>query len=181
MLKRGRTLFLIFIPVWPRHWYGVAKSKFEEQFHESVWDVDLPKIRRDIKSGTLSWFQRFFGPYRRSSNQLASFSKTDFPKSAEKRLTLIDGLVQAQDDKKSFDKDKNYLARAIGDNWREENTNFSLITKCWNWLEHAGAIANQCSGTELVQLINTVKDDIASGRKVLDAGLLLSEHYGTGW
>ena len=65
-------------------------------------------------------------------------------------MTLIDGLVQAQNDKKSFDKDKIYLANAIGDNWREENTNFSMIANCWNWLETAGEFAKQCSGGELV-------------------------------
>ena len=156
--------------------WSSAKSKFEEDFFESVWGVDLPRIRRDIKSGSLSWFQRIFGPYRKSSNELASFSKTEFPKSSEERLTLIDGLVQAQNDKKSFDKDKIYLANAIGDNWREENTNFSMIANCWNWLETAGEFAKQCSGGELVQLITAIKKDVASGQEVIDAGVLFLEN-----
>ena len=138
-------------------WVETSK-KLKDAVFESVYDADLPKLRCDIEKGIHGWFYRIFGPYRKSSKELKLISKTEIPKSAEDRLGFIDKMMNAKEKKKTFENSRNYLSKKIGENWREENTDFKTLQSCWDWLVSAGSLAINFSASNLKEIIDELQD-----------------------
>ncbi|MEG9862600.1 MAG: DUF3320 domain-containing protein [Parvularculales bacterium] len=135
-------------------------SKVEEVFFKDVWSADLHRMRREIETGIHGLFYRIFGPYRKRSKELASVSKGEIPRNAKDRLELVDKLLSAKEKKKSFENDRSYLAKKIGENWREEETDFASLLSCWEWLVSAGDLVTRFSVAELVTIISEFRNPL---------------------
>ena len=106
----------------------------QRSFSAAAWNIDSTTIRRAIVAGKSSIFQRWFGPYKRASTELASVLTGALPKEASGRLALIDELIGVQEKREQLASEEAWLQAKLKEHWRGERTPFRDLASLCEWL-----------------------------------------------
>jgi len=111
-----------------------AYSQAERYFSAAAWSLDNLPIRRAIAAGKASIFQRWFGPYKRASAELASVVAESLPKDPDERLSLVDRLIDVQRKRADLASEESWLQTHLKEHWRGERTPFHDLVGLCDWL-----------------------------------------------
>ncbi|MBZ9867029.1 DUF3320 domain-containing protein [Mesorhizobium sp. CA15] len=115
--------------------WAAAQIAATGKFVTPAWNASLGAMRQAIVRGQSSFFARLFGPYRRSSGELASLLSGPLPKAPAERLALLDELAEVQNRRKRLAEEEGWLQTILGAEWRGERTPFSALLAISEWLE----------------------------------------------
>lgn len=92
-------------------------------------------LRGPLVSGTQSFFARWGRAYRDASRELAGLLRDPLPKAAAERVKLVDRLGAVAAMKASWEEDREYCDRILGDAWRGERTDFVRLLAVADWCD----------------------------------------------
>ena len=104
-----------------------------DAFLEVAWATPVAELRLEVAAGLDSLLARWFGKYRRASRQFGTLLKGKLPPSPEKRLALVDELLDVQAKRDAFAQEENWLAEALGSLWRGERTEVDALLQAGDW------------------------------------------------
>jgi hypothetical protein len=135
-------------------------------FIETAFAASPSGLRGPLVSGTSSFFARLGGTYRGASRELAGLLRDTLPKSALDRVALVDRLVEVATLNAKWQEDQDYCARALGDLWRGDKTDFASMLPILAWCERVGGAPLGASPNALLGLAQQL-DAVAIMDKVL--------------
>ncbi|MBP0593614.1 DUF3320 domain-containing protein [Paraburkholderia sp. LEh10] len=138
----------------------------DETFVEAAFAAKTATLRGPLVAGTRSFFARLGGGYRAASRDLAGMLRGTLPKTADKRVELVDRLDRVQSRKARWEDDKDYCLRVMGDAWHGERTDMGALLTIAGWCERAGDAALNCSPDTLLALAQQ-PDVVAKMRRAL--------------
>ena len=108
-------------------------------FVDHAFDARIASLRAPLVEGVSSLFARWKGSYRRASKELAGLLRSSLPKKPDVRVSLIDQLLDIDSRKRSWNEDREYLAKYLGDSWRGEQSDFEHAANTARWLSRLRA------------------------------------------
>jgi len=109
------------------------KTAFNSAFVESAWDAPISECRNVIAKKGRSLF-RFFSPrYRAQVALLNSYLNVPMPKTIVQRLLLIDGLIAAQNARRSFEELQESGRSAFGRAWHKDRSDWTKLGNLTAW------------------------------------------------
>lgn len=111
--------------------YDAAGAVFTDAALQSA----SPQSRAALLAGTTSFFARWGGAYRQASRDLAALLKAPIPGSAAERVGLIDDLMELETLRRAWGADGDYCSRTLGDEWRDDRTDFRRLQEIADWCE----------------------------------------------
>ena len=100
---------------------------------EAAFSQSAAHLRAPLAAGVQSFFARWGGAYRKASQALAGLLREPLPKTAAARLKLIDALCELEVKRKAWEEVAPFCARHLGDEWRGDHSDFSLLSKVADW------------------------------------------------
>ncbi|WP_084420736.1 DUF3320 domain-containing protein [Henriciella litoralis] len=113
--------------------YTEAWAVAGSTYVEAALAHEMPPLRTAIAGGTSFW-SRLGGKYRSASKELASLLKQSLPKTQLDRLSLIDNVIELQKKRSAYISQSSQLRVFLGNNWREEETDFQWVLNALEWL-----------------------------------------------
>lgn len=110
-----------------------AQDEASGIFIETAFETAVGPLRGALVAGSHSFFARWGGPYRHASRELAGLLREPLPKTAGERVDLVDQLAAIATLKASWDGDRDYCSRALGDAWRGDRTDFGKLLPVADW------------------------------------------------
>ncbi len=117
----------------------VAREEATAIFVEAAFDTSAASLRGALVAGSQSFFARWGGAYRGASRELAGLLRWPLPKSAVERVELVDRLGAIATMKSSWEGDRDYCSRVLGDAWRGEKTDFTRLLAIADWCDRLTA------------------------------------------
>lgn len=145
------------------------RSSYDEAanvFVEAAFQIHASSLRRSLVAGCRSWFARWGGAYRGASRELAGLLRCALPKTATERVALIDRLVSIHALKASWEEEREYCGRILGDDWRGEKTEFSRLHVVAAWCDRLRRAQISPPHERLVELAER-PDAVATMRKAI--------------
>ncbi|MEN3748448.1 DUF3320 domain-containing protein [Sphingomonas sp. HF-S3] len=102
-------------------------------FVDTAFSASVSHLRAPLVAGVGSFFARWGGTYRQASRELAGLLRDPIPKLAVERVTLVDTLSAVASKRASWESDQSFAARALGDHWRAERTDFERLLSIADW------------------------------------------------
>lgn len=113
-----------------------AHNENSPSFVDHAFETSAAPLRGPLVDGSNSFFARWGGAYRGASRSLAGLLKDALPKSADERLSLVDRLLDVDAKKKDWAEDREFIAKAMGDEWRGEQSNFARAAAVVQWVRN---------------------------------------------
>lgn len=135
-------------------------------FVDSAFQTSASGLRSPLVAGSHSFFVRWGGAYRAASRDLAGLMRGPLPKPAAERVELVDQLVSIAAMKASWEEDRDYCGRILGDAWRGEKTDFGRLHSIAEWCTRVNGAEMKPSPDRMLELASR-HDAVASMRKVL--------------
>ncbi|CAB3646555.1 ATP-dependent RecD-like DNA helicase [Paraburkholderia sediminicola] len=129
-----------------------AKDAAEQTFVETAFTTPTTALRGPLVAGTRSFFARLGGAYRAASRELAGLLRGALPKTADRRVELVDHLDGVGSRKARWEDDKDYCIRVLGDVWHGETTDLGRLLAIAAWCERVGSAELNCSHDSLLAL-----------------------------
>lgn len=111
-----------------------ARVGTSDAFVDHAYEVSAAPLRGPMIEGSQSFFARWGSSYRGASRELAGLLRQALPKRADDRLQLVDSLLEVEAKKRDWAEDKEFITRALGDDWRGDQTNFDRAKDVLSWL-----------------------------------------------
>lgn len=111
-----------------------ARVGTSDAFVDHAYEVSAAPLRGPMIEGSQSFFARWGSSYRGASRELAGLLRQALPKRADDRLQLVDCLLDVEAKKRDWADDREFLTRALGDDWRGDQTNFAHAKEVLAWL-----------------------------------------------
>ena len=135
-------------------------------FVDAAFGQPTGHLRPPLVAGTQSLFARWGGGYRRASRDLAALLREPLPKDAASRLRHVDNLCDLEARRSDWQEDSDFCARALGDAWRGDKTDFQKLTGIAEWCTELQAAALNCPVDALLHLAGNA-DSLREIRKAL--------------
>jgi phage tail protein X len=107
-------------------------------FLDHAFSTNVTHLRGPLAAGTLSFFTRWGGAYRTASRDLAGLLKTALPGSADGRLECVDRVLEIARLRGEWAMDEPFCQAAVGEDWRGERTDWSIIESICEWADRVG-------------------------------------------
>ncbi len=115
--------------------WRASRDQAGATFTEAAFEAPVSVPRAAIAAGANSFFARWGGAYRRASRELAGLLRDGLPKTAQERLERLDQLSSVLLARKSWSDEADFCARALGDVWRGERTDFQRLLPVAEWCD----------------------------------------------
>ena len=145
-----------------------ARDACVDAFTEMAWQADATSLRVSLAQGAASWFTRWFGDYRRSSAELATWLTGPLPKGPADRLARLDQLLAVQAKRRNLAQGEPWLKEQLGSLWQGERTPFRALLLGAHWLAKGQQGAGISSMSGLLEAL-PVWVDPAKAAKGLDS------------
>ncbi len=143
--------------------YAVAKPTFSD----AAWTLNAAPIRAALVAGKASILKRWFGPYKRSSVELASVLNMPLPKEPAARLTIIDQLIGVQSLRNTLAAEEGWLQSNLQSHWRGEKTPFSELTALCQWLTAARQAGDFANANQVVSALEKLGKPAGTGEALI--------------
>ncbi len=101
---------------------------------DEAWELDFTTVRRQIAIHGHSWFRIFRKSYRDAVALLRSVLTVLMPHSKEKRLEIVDALVDAQSARRVLSAVRHEVGEsAFGALWKSVNSDFGALRAILDW------------------------------------------------
>ncbi|MCK0169579.1 DUF3320 domain-containing protein [Aliiroseovarius sp. S1123] len=117
-------------------WAEMAQEE-STQFTDAAWHIDSSTMRSAMLRGESSFFARLGGTYRRASTELSSVLNAPLPGKAAERRALVDRVAAVQKLRRALSDEEGYLKDRLGEHWRGERTDFSMLRMHFAWLRQS--------------------------------------------
>lgn len=138
-------------------------ARRQTQVSAVAWDYDWLPQRHLVAGHGSSLFRWLNGPYRAAVNQLRGVTPTEFPKSYENRLALLDDLIAGRKARQAIATVSATAKSAFGSVWCDVDTDWDLAESILGWVEQQ---SNVNSVVDVRQLASTVDDRSSLNRLV---------------
>jgi len=101
---------------------------------ESALDVEWAETRLVVAAHGKSLFRWLNGDYKRAVSRLKGVQRTALPKALDARLSLLDRLLEYGKRKVWVDRNEQLGRGALGDDWRDEDTDVSRVLPAIRWI-----------------------------------------------
>ena len=101
---------------------------------ESALDVEWAETRLLLAAHGKSVFRWLNGDYKRAVARLKGVQRAALPKTLEERLALLDRLLEYGKRKARVDRNGQLGREALGDGWRDEDTDVSRVLPAIRWI-----------------------------------------------
>ena len=113
--------------------FSKLRAAFHSAFVESAWAASFEACRATLAEKGRSWFRMFNSRYRAEVSHLKTYLKVPLPKTAEQRLLLVDGLIAAQQARRSFEELQDFGSAAFGADWRKDRSDWAKLKGLASW------------------------------------------------
>ncbi len=149
-------------------------DRLSEQFVDAAFAASVSHLRGPLVAGTRSFFARLGGAYRRASQDLAGLLRGSIPESASERVALVDALVELGVKRAAWQADEAYCARALGDAWRGERTDFQRLLAVCEWCSRLSQGSLRPPADAALDLASAPEELAALRRPLLGGGQIAS-------
>lgn len=118
-----------------------AGKKLSELHHEydneliaKAWNQDFIDTRQVMAVYGNKWWRFLSGKYRNAKNQLTGFCRNPKKLKPNKYLLLIDAVLLAQENKKTFEDHESLGKVLFGAQWEGENSDWKVLEKISTWI-----------------------------------------------
>ena len=138
-------------------------------FQSSAWATDMSAVRYIIAEKGESLFRIFSPLWRRAQGRLRAALSVPMPKDARRQLSLLDGLIAAQDAWRRFDAARPVGQQAFGEQWADEASPWDRLQEqvAW-WREHrhpdlSDVFLTRLAGEGRIEGLHTLSAVVAQG------------------
>jgi hypothetical protein len=121
-------------------------------FVDAAFAQSAGHLRPPLVAGTQSFFARWGGAYRSASRDLGALLREPLPKDATSRLGHVDTLCDLEARRSDWHEDRDFCARALGDAWRGDKTDFQKLAGIAEWCTELQGAALKCPVDALLLL-----------------------------
>lgn len=118
--------------------WRAAYDETAATFTDAAFAAPYTALRGPLVAGAQSFFARWGRAYRDASRELSGLLRGAIPKQASERVKLIDQLGAVAAKKSSWDEDRDYCGRVLGDSWRGDKTDFTRLLAVADWCDRVG-------------------------------------------
>lgn len=113
--------------------FSKLRAAFHSAFVETAWAASFEACRATLAEQGRSWFRIFSSRYRAQVSHLRTYLKVPLPKAAEQRVLLVDGLIAAQQARRSFEELQDSGSAAFGADWRKDRSDWTKLKGLASW------------------------------------------------
>ena len=146
--------------------WAAAQAAAAGRFATPAWNASLDTMRQAIVRGQTSFLSRLFGPYRRSSMELASLLSVSLPKAPVERLALLDELAEVQNRRKRLSEEEGWLQANLNAEWRGESTPFTSLLGISAWLARVKRSGAFSEAAQVTGALATLPDPQDAAQKL---------------
>jgi very-short-patch-repair endonuclease len=109
-------------------------ARFDEVLIPEAWDQDLLETRQHLINYGRKWWRFFSGDYRRARNRLAGLCRAEAPGEIEKKIELVDAVLEARRHQAIVRQHQSLGAYLFGAQWQGEKSDWSVLAKLFEWI-----------------------------------------------
>ncbi len=117
---------------------GLRLSQLHTRFNTilipEAWEQDLLETRQHLVNYGNKWWKLLSRDYRRARNRLAGLCQTEAPKEIEKKIELVDAVLEARRHQAVVRQFQNLGAALFGAQWQGEKSDWNVLTKLFEWI-----------------------------------------------
>jgi len=142
---------------------------------EGAFTYDLTDVRRVFKTKGSKWWKFLSPEFKKSKSIIKGLLKKEIP-SVDECVKLIDGVMDYQTAKKSFEKNQDIGKKLYGDKWLGSSKNWSELGRINKWLH---GLSKQVNDTKVDDRLPQILGELNSQNKFSTQTKLLSESIDT--
>ncbi len=117
---------------------GLRLSQLHARFNAilipEAWEQDLLETRQHLVNYGNKWWRLLSSDYRRARNRLAGLCQTEAPKEIEKKIELVDAVLEARRQQAIVREFQNLGASLFGAQWQGEKSDWNVLAKLFEWI-----------------------------------------------
>ncbi|MDQ0392207.1 hypothetical protein J3R73_001999 [Labrys monachus] len=125
---------------------GRSYRKFSDAmalvYRPQAWRFNMRMLRNEIAAHNASWTRFLKGPYREAMEQFRSLLAIDMPADRAKQISLLDGMISAQEARRRFEAQRHLGAEAFGTLWQEERSDWDSLQAIVDWWRENRQVAS---------------------------------------
>jgi very-short-patch-repair endonuclease len=151
-----------------RTWHRL-RAAVDMAFTPAAWTLNMAAVRHVIATKGDGLFRHFSTVWRRAQAQLKGALIVPLPRDSKRRLSLLDGLIAAQDAWRRFEAARPIGQQAFGAHWADEGSDWDRLQAqvAW-WREHRhpdlnDAFLTRLAGEGRIDEVHTLAAVVAQG------------------
>ena len=140
--------------------WTAARTGATPEFRDAAFTTPADQLAVDLAKGT-NLVKRWGGDYRKATTALAALMQGAAPAGHQKRLAAVSRLVDLQQQRAVWSADEPFLADALGDDWRGEQTDVPRARWLLGWARGVAAVPVPADRDRLVAL--AARPGVAAG------------------
>ncbi|MBS1812211.1 MAG: DUF3320 domain-containing protein [Acidobacteria bacterium] len=109
-------------------------ARFDAILISEAWEQDLLETRQHLVNYGNKWWRLLSGNYRRARNRLAGLCQIEAPKEIEKKIELVDAVLEARRQQAMVREFQNLGATLFGAQWQGEKSDWRVLAKLFEWI-----------------------------------------------
>jgi very-short-patch-repair endonuclease len=110
------------------------REHFGAQLIDAAWQQDVLPIRQAIQEYGSKWWKLLSGQWRAAKKRLQSLIKGNIPSDASQMLAMVDGVLEYQQHKKSYDTHAILGQALFGAQWQAEQSDWRVLERLNAWV-----------------------------------------------
>lgn len=111
-----------------------ARTDYADKLIESAWELDLLELRQHYANYGNKWWRLCSGKFRSSRARLQGLSKGELLNDNDRVIAMLDGVLDYQLRKKTYDRLEPLGAALFGAQWNRQQTDWVVLQHLANWV-----------------------------------------------
>lgn len=111
-----------------------ARTTYSDRLVESAWERDLQEIRQHYANYGGKWWRSLSSKFRAARAQLQGLSKGSLPKEMDAAIAMLDGVLDYQQHKKTYDRLETLGAALFGAQWNRQQSDWQVLQHLAGWV-----------------------------------------------
>ncbi|WP_026462143.1 DUF3320 domain-containing protein [Adhaeribacter aquaticus] len=111
------------------------QQQYADQLIPEAWEQDVQEIRQNLITYGDKWWRFLAGPYRKSKNKLAGFTRLGLPKENTAQLRLVDAILEAQRQVKVINQYAGLGQSLFKLQWQGKESDWEKLNIISDWLK----------------------------------------------
>ena len=162
--------------------WSELRGEYESVLLPEAWDADLLEIRQTLRTIGRKFWRILSSDFRRAGKMLASLCRTELDRDIERRIDLVEKILEEQRLRMRIDELSPLVAGVFGSRWRRESTDWKALGSDATWfLDLLSDVESGSANPDVVESLRardsdskhkrTVKGLLASTKVALDSYL----------
>ena len=111
-----------------------ARADYSGRLVESAWELDLQELRQQYANYGDKWWRSLSAKFRAARAQLKGLSKGPLPEQNEDAMAMLDGVLDYQQHKKTYDRLESLGSALFGAQWNRDQSDWEVLRHLAGWV-----------------------------------------------